>query len=137
MRNHLHGLAQVFSLSLVVEHGLVNLAAGEVVEAGELDVGEALVMAEVKVGLGAVVEHIDLAMLIGVHRAGVHVEVRVELLQRDFQSAVLQQGAERRRGQALAQRTHHAAGDEDVFHFKKFLTTDEHGLTRMQVVSNH
>jgi len=63
--NHLNGLAEVFPFALVVEHGLIDLAAGEVVEARELDVGEALVMAEVEVGLRAVVEHIDLAVLVG------------------------------------------------------------------------
>ena len=36
VRNHLHGLAEIFALALVVEHGLINLAAGEVVEPGEL-----------------------------------------------------------------------------------------------------
>ena len=63
VRNDLDGLAEIIALALVVEHGLINLAAGEVVEAGQLDVGEPLVMAEVEVGLRAVVEHIDLAVL--------------------------------------------------------------------------
>jgi len=44
-----------------VEHGLINLAAGEVVQAGQLDVGEPLVMAEIQVGLRAIIEHINLA----------------------------------------------------------------------------
>ena len=42
-------------------------------------VGEALVVAEVEVGLGAVVGHEDLAVLVRAHRAGIHVDVRVEL----------------------------------------------------------
>ena len=76
VRNDLDGLAEIISLALVVEHGLINLAAGEVVHARELDVGEALVMAEVEVGLRAVVEHIDFAVLIRDHRARIHVEIR-------------------------------------------------------------
>ena len=82
----------------------------------ELDVGEPLVMAQVEVGFRAVVQHINLAVLVGVHRARVDVEVGVELLQRDLEAAVLQQRAQRGRRQALAQRTHHAAGDKYKFH---------------------
>src|ERR1019366_2848320 len=107
-----------FSLALVVEHGLINLAAGEIVQPRELAVREPLVMAEVEVSLRAVVEHINLAVLIRTHRAGIHVEIRVELLQRDLEAAIFEQGAERGRRQALAQRTHHAAGYEYEFHVK-------------------
>ena len=72
-------------------------------------------MAEVEVGLAAVVEHVDLAVLVGAHRAGVDVDVRVELLHADAQAAVFEQHADRGAGQALAERADHAAGDEDVF----------------------
>ncbi len=48
-------------------------------------VEEPLVVSEVQVGLGAVVQHEDLAVLERVHRAGVDVDVRVELLDRDLQ----------------------------------------------------
>ena len=116
MRDDLHGLPKVFALALVVEDLLVHLAAGEVVHARELRAGEALVMAEVHVGFRAVVQHIDLSVLVGAHGAGVDVEVRVELLKRDLEAAVLEQGAERGRRQPLAERAHHAACDEDVFH---------------------
>ena len=46
-------------------------------------VDEALVVAEVEIGLGAVVGDEDLAVLVRVHRPGVDVDVRVELLDRD------------------------------------------------------
>ena len=36
VRNHLHGLAEIFALALVVEHGLINLAAGQIVQPGQL-----------------------------------------------------------------------------------------------------
>jgi len=32
VRDDLHGLAEVFALALIVEHGLIDLAAGEIVE---------------------------------------------------------------------------------------------------------
>ena len=59
--------------------------------------GEALVMAEVEVGLGAVVGDEDLAVLVGRHRARIDVEIGVELAQADLVAARLQQRAERRR----------------------------------------
>ena len=71
-------------------------------------------MADVEVGLGAVVGDEHLAVLERVHRAGVDVEVGVELLHRHPQPAGLQQAAEGRGGEALAQRGGDASGDEDV-----------------------
>ena len=133
VRDDLHGFAEIVAFALVVEHGLVNLAAGEVVHPRELGAGEPLVMAEVEVGLRAVVEHIHLAVLIRAHRAGIHVEIRIELLQRDLEAAIFEQGAERGGGQAFAERTHHTAGDEYEFHFKIFFN---HGLTRINTDKN-
>ena len=76
-------------------------------------VGEALVVAEVEVGLGAVLGDEHLAVLVGRHRARVDVDVGVELLQADGQAARDEQPADRRRGDALAERGDDAAGDED------------------------
>ena len=116
VRDDLHGLAEVIAAPLLIEHGLVDLAAGGVVRAREHGVGEALVMAEVEIGLRAVVEHIDFAVLEGAHRAGIDVQIRVEFLHHDLEAAMLEQRAERGRRQALAQRGNDAAGDENVFH---------------------
>ena len=92
----------------------VDLAGGDVRRAVQVGVEEPLVVADVEVGLGAVVGDEDLAVLERVHRAGVDVEVGVELLHRDAQAAGAQQVAEARGGQALAERGGDAAGDEDV-----------------------
>ena len=78
-------------------------------------VGEALVVAEVEIGLGAVVGDVHLAVLIRAHRAGIDVDVGVELLQRDLVAVAFEQAADRCRGQPLAERGHDAAGHEDVF----------------------
>ena len=64
VRNDLHGFAEIIAAPLLVQHGLINLAAGEIVHARELDVGEPLVMAEVEVGFRAVIQHINFAVLI-------------------------------------------------------------------------
>jgi hypothetical protein len=71
-------------------------------------------VADVEVGLGAVVGDEDLAVLERVHRARVHVEVRVELLHHDAQSAGGEQVAETRGGEPLAERRDDATRDEDV-----------------------
>ena len=76
--------------------------------------GEPLVMAQVEVGLRAVVEDVDLAVLVGAHRPGVDIDVGIELLEPDSQTPLLQQHADRRAGQPLAQRADHPAGHEDV-----------------------
>ena len=77
-------------------------------------VDEPLVVAEVEVGLAAVVGDEHLAVLERVHRAGVDVDVRVELLHRDPQAPQLQQAAEGGRGEALAEGAGNASGHEDV-----------------------
>ena len=71
-------------------------------------------MAEVEIGLGAVVGDEALAVLIGRHRAGIDVQIGIELAQPHGIAARLQQRAERRRGQTLAERGNHAAGDENI-----------------------
>src|SRR5271169_3247821 len=43
------------------------------------DAGVALVMAEIEIGLRPIVGDIDLAMLVGAHRARIDIEVGVEL----------------------------------------------------------
>ena len=60
-------------------------------------------MAEVEVRFGAIVEHIHFAVLEGAHRARIHVEVRIEFLQGDFQAAHLEQRPEGSRREAFAQ----------------------------------
>ena len=75
--------------------------------------GEALVMAEVEIGLRAVIGDEHLAVLVRAHRARIDVQIGVELAQPHAIAARLQQRAERRRGDAFAQGGNHAAGDED------------------------
>ena len=116
MRNDLDGLAEVIAASLFLDDVEIDTAAREVVELGQLGVGEPLVVAQVQVGFGAVVEHVNLAVLERAHGAGVHVEIGVELLEHDLEAAPFEQGAQRSGRQALAERAYHAASDEDVFH---------------------
>ena len=52
---------------------------------------EALVVPQVQIRLSAVVGYVDLAVLIRAHRARIHVDVRIELLQRHLVAVVLEQ----------------------------------------------
>src|SRR4029453_10368643 len=80
----------------------------------EVLVDEALVVADVEIGLGAVLGDEPLAVLEGAHRAGIDVQVRVELLRLDAEAALLQQAPERGRDDPLPERGDDAARDEDV-----------------------
>ncbi len=79
VRDDLHGAAEVIAAALLADHALVDLAGREVVAPAHLHVGEALVVAEVEVGLGAVLGDEDLAVLERTHRSRIDVDVRVEL----------------------------------------------------------
>ena len=115
VRDHLHGASEVVAAPLLLDDALVDLAGRPVGVLRGQRAGEALVVTEVEVGLGAVVGHVDLAVLIRAHRPGIDVDIRIELLQRDPVAVTFEEAPDRGGGQALAQRGHHAAGDENVF----------------------
>ena len=114
VRDDLDGVAEVLAAPLLGDHAGVDLAGGDVGRAAQLGVEEPLVVADVQVGLGAVVGDEHLAVLERVHRAGVDVEVRVELLHLDPQAAELEQPAEAGGGEPLAEAGGDATGDEEM-----------------------
>ncbi|MPM92617.1 hypothetical protein SDC9_139752 [bioreactor metagenome] len=103
VRDHLDGVAEVLTAALLGDHRGIDLAGGDVRVGIEVAVEEALVVADVEVGLGAVLGDEDLTVLERVHRAGIHVDVRIQLLHRDAESAGDQKAAETRGGQSLAE----------------------------------
>ena len=103
VRHDLDRPAEVAAGALAGEDGRVDAAGGEVACLRAGDAREALVVAEVEVRLRAVVRHEHLAVLVGRHRAGVDVEVGVELLHEDAVAAALQQQRERRARHPLAE----------------------------------
>ncbi len=113
VRDDLDGPAEVVAAALLADHRVVDRAGGHVGAARGVGVREALVVAEVEVGLRAVLGHEHLAVLERRHRARVHVDVRVELLDGDLQAARDEQAADRGRGDALAKGGDDSAGDED------------------------
>jgi hypothetical protein len=57
----LDGLAEVVTAALALNDTRVNLAGGDVVIAAESHVEESLVIAEVKVDLASIVQHVHFA----------------------------------------------------------------------------
>ena len=115
MGDHLDRGTQVFAPALLVQHVPVDLAGGEVGEAVEVFVDEALIVAEVEVRLASVLGDIDFAVLVRAHGARVHIDVRVKLLRGHLQPAALEQPAQRSGGDSLAESRYHAAGHKHIF----------------------
>ena len=80
VRDDLNGRAQIFAAAFPVNDRLIHAAAGHIGRLSQALVNKALIVSQIKVGLRAVVGHKNLAVLIGIHGAGVHVDVRVKLL---------------------------------------------------------
>ena len=114
VRDHLHRRAEEVALALLAQDGVPDRAGAVARAAEEVLVDEALVVADVEVGLGPVLRHEDLAVLERAHRPRVDVEVRVELLELDAEAARLQQTAERGGDDSLPQSRDDAPCHKDV-----------------------
>ena len=112
VRDDLHGGAEVIAAALLGDDALVDAPGGEIAVAPGSGAHETLVMAEVEIGLGAVLGNEHLAVLKRAHGARVDVDVRIELDHRDLEAAGLENRAQRGGSDALAQRGHDATGDE-------------------------
>ena len=113
VRDDLHGAAEEVAPALLLDDGAVDPSGRGVGVLVQVLVDEALVVPEVQVGLAAVLGHEDLAVLAGVHGPGVDVDVGVELAHGDPEATAFEESTERGGGEALAERTRDAAGDED------------------------
>ena len=87
-------MAQIVAAALARDDGGIDPPGGHVVALARRHAGEALVMAQIQVGLGAVVGDIHLAMLERAHGARIDVEIGIKLAQPDLESARLKKRAE-------------------------------------------
>ena len=113
VRDHLHRRAEIVAAPLAPDDRVVDGAGGDVGGARGVVVGEALVVAEVEIGLRPVLGDENLAVLERAHRPRVDVDVGVELLQLHAEAAGDEEAADRGGGDALAEGGHDPAGDED------------------------
>jgi len=120
VRDDLHGLAEILAFALLFDDALVDFTRRDVVRFRRRLVGETLVVSEIEVGFGAVLRHVTLAVLVGVERPGVDVDVGVELLDGHRITARLQQARNRCRDNPLAERRGDTACHEYVLGFRQF-----------------
>src|SRR5262249_4354980 len=113
MRDDLYGRPEIFAAPFAADHRRIDPPGSDRITASRADADITPVMAEIEIGLGAVVGDDRLPMLIGAHRAGIDIEVGVKLAQPDPEPARLQQRPERCCRQTLSERGDHAAGNED------------------------
>ena len=115
MRHHLDCLAEIVTVTLPVYHRFVDASCGNRVVARRVNTRKALIMPQVEVSFHTVHRHVALAVLVGVQRSWVDVDIRVEFLNSDLEATCLQQFTDAGRDDALAKRGNHTASDEDVF----------------------
>src|SRR5436853_6451113 len=114
MRDHLHGAAEVVAAPLFSDYRIVDLAGREVVVAVHPRRLETLVVAQIEVGLGAVLGDEHLPVLEGAHRAGIDVDGRVELEAGDFEAARFGDRGEGSGGYRLPPRGNHAGRRQQI-----------------------
>ena len=79
-----------------------------------MDAEETFVVAQIEVGLGAIFRDITFTMFIRIQRSGIDVDVGVEFLDGDAESAGLQKFGKRGCDNAFAKRGGDASRDENV-----------------------
>ena len=84
MGNHLHGAAAVISPAFLLENGPVNFSSGHIGIFVQTLIDEALIMPKIQVCFHAVVRNKDLAVLNGIHGAGIDVDIGIEFLHGDL-----------------------------------------------------
>lgn len=132
--HHLNGLAQIVAMALAVYDRLIDASCRNTVVAGGADARKPLVVPQVEVGLETVLRHVALAVLVGVQRAWVYVDVGVELLDGDFVASCLQQLTYAGRNDALSQRGNDTACDENILGVHK--TNLFYGLQSYDILSS-
>jgi hypothetical protein len=101
--NDLYCGAKIGPLALFLDHRLIHLACGHVGALGQIDIDDALVVAQVQISLGAVLGYENLPVLIRTHRAGVDIDVGIDLEDTDAEAAALEESPHARRRQTLPQ----------------------------------
>src|SRR5690606_14643533 len=108
------GIAEILSATLLGDHARVDLPRRHIGATAEIDIEKTLVVPDIKIGFCAVVGDEYLPVLERVHCPRVDVEVGVELLHRHPESAGLEQIAQTRCGETLAERGGDASSNEHV-----------------------
>ena len=112
------GVAEVFTSPLSGNDVRIHLTGGHVGIFTEVDVEEALVVANVEVCFGAIVGDKHFTVLEGIHCSRVNIQIRVKLLHDHAQAPTGEKVSERCCGQTLAERGDNTTGHKDVFGYR-------------------
>ena len=103
MRNNLNRITQVFAATLLGNDRGIHLAGGRISGTRQVHIEKALVVADIQIGLRTILSDKNLAVLEGVHCAGIDVDVGIELLHDHVQAPRTKEPPQAGGGQALAQ----------------------------------
>ena len=93
MRNHLHRAPLILPRPLLLNHRRIHLPARQIVQPRQIRVREPLIMPQIQIRLRPVIQHINLPVLIRVHRARIDVQIGIKLLHDHLEAAIFQQRA--------------------------------------------
>ena len=82
--DHLYRAAAVIAAALFLQNGPVDLTRSHVGVLAQIFVDETFIMTQVQIGLRAVLRDEHLAVLDGIHCAGIDIDIGVKFLHRDF-----------------------------------------------------
>ena len=115
VRNHLHRFAKVFSVAFLLNDLGIDPTRSVIRFARQRAIGKSLVVPQIQVGLGSVIQNIHFAVLKRAHRPRIDINVGVELLHTNSKSAPLENRPDGCRCQSFAERTNHPACNKNVF----------------------
>ena len=128
MRHDLDAFAAVFQIAFFLNDRLIHPPGGHVVGRIDVNVEETFVGANVLIGFITVFGDKHFAMLDRIHRAGVNVDVGIDLHGREPIAFGLKDFGDRGRSRALSHAAHDAADDENVFgHIGSFYSYGRNG----------
>ena len=87
MWDDLYCASQIIAVPFFADDLGIYLPGGEVAETAQADIHKTFVMTQVQVRFSPVIQHIDFAMLVGRHCAGINVDVWVQFLHGDLEPA--------------------------------------------------
>src|SRR5688572_17891215 len=95
MRHDLDGFAEVFTVTFLCNDVIIDASGGDIIAPGGGDIQKTFVMTEVEIGFGAVVGDVAFAVLVGVERTRIDIDVRIKFLNSYFEPSGLQQLTQR------------------------------------------
>ena len=113
MGNGLDSAAEEIAAPLAGNQRQVGLAGGNIAVAGQFHIDEPLVVAQIQVGFAAVAGNENLAVLVGGHRAGIHIEIGIQFDDGNGQPLAFEDASDRGDADPLADRADHAPGYKD------------------------